>query len=84
MKLIIKQVDLITEIGTFKFKEHFNSTADFIEAMWLFDSNNYEQLGTMTYKLYVDHGDKIIETNFKGINASANLSCFIKDIKDRN
>ena len=65
---------VITKIGNFEFKEHFNSTAEAYQAMCMFVSCNWRMLGDFHYKLKTENG----ETIFDGINASANLDEYIE------
>lgn len=79
MKMTTIQIDLVTEIGTFKFAEHFDSTANPYQAMCCFESNNWEKLGETSYIVYqTDEDEKVWLTNFNGMNASANLSAFVE------
>jgi hypothetical protein len=69
------KIELITKIGTFKFENHFNSTADFYQAMLNFECNNYQMFNAeIKYKLFSKNGNgDIFETIFEGYNAS----CFL-------
>ena len=75
------RIDLVTEKGTFKFEAHHGSTADFIQALWLFEANNWEMLGDTSYVAYTKFEDgDVTKTEFSGINGSANLSEFIETL----
>jgi hypothetical protein len=73
------KIELITEIGTFKFEQHFNSEADHYQAMLLFQSNNWEQLGETSYRVHTRWPDEMVtSTTFSGINASAHLAEYME------
>ena len=79
------RIDLITGKGTFTFQNHRNSNADFVQAMILFEANNWEMLmegnnQLFEYKLYTEFDDGVRETTtFKGVNAEPNLLASLED-----
>lgn len=76
------KIELKTEIGNFKFEEHFNSTADFYQAMCLFESNNWRKLGEVSYKLFLKFTDgTITETVYDGVNGSCYLAETMESFK---
>jgi hypothetical protein len=79
MNPTVTRLELVTDLGNFTFKPHFNSTADFYEAAVNFESNNWKKLGEVTYKLFLGWPDNT-ETvkEFKGVNASADLSAVME------
>lgn len=80
MKSSVVKIELVSEIGTFKFEEHFNSTANPYQALCMFESCNWEMLGETHYIVYNKFDDgKIHPTKISGMNASADLYGFVND-----
>jgi predicted enzyme related to lactoylglutathione lyase len=78
MKNEVIKIELNTEIGTFKFENHFNSAADFYQALLNFESNNWEMLGETSYNVFTKFEDgETTQTLIEGINASAHLAGFM-------
>ncbi len=90
MKSTPSKLEIVSPVGTFEFAPHHSDSEkfSFIEAMWNFDANNWELLlskGEYHYALYLKFEDgEETKTEFKGINASADLSCFLDDDFNRN
>lgn len=81
----ILKIELVTELGKFEFKNHFNSNANPYEAMCNFESNNWKMLGESYYIVYNIFEDGTeTTTNFKGINNSANLAGYIEGVEFTN
>lgn len=76
--------ELVTAIGTFEFKKHFNSDADPYEAMKNFESNNWKMLvdneNGIEYRVTFKYEDGDIQTTeFTGMNAGANLQASLDE-----
>lgn len=67
----IFKIEIVCDLATFKFENHFNSNTDFYQALCLFEANNYNLLGGSYYRVFEANGEV---TDIKGINQSAILA----------
>lgn len=77
----VVKIDLHTELkGDFKFEKHFNSTADFYQALQNFESNNWELLGETSYTVHLKFADDAVsQEKVEGMNASAYLAAYFDE-----
>ena len=75
MKVI--KIELVTNLGTFKFQDNHNSTADAYQAMCHFEHNNWKMFSEIKYVVTSEIGESEVENSFSGMNAGAELSAFL-------
>ena len=76
----ITELQIISKLGTFKFKKQYETPAQMYKALCDFESDNWEMLGDVSYKVFKlwSDGEKTHDT-YSGMNASAHLACEFDD-----
>lgn len=79
------RIELVSEKGTFTFKEHHSTEVSPYDALVAFEANNWEMLGKFHYVVVTSYEDfntkelKEESLTLDGINASAHLSAYFNE-----